>query len=60
MWSVNVPFAALLCVTVSNQGVKKGNRLKGPKHETFGSVFFTEIRPVRLGDLGTGEKNEIS
>ena len=30
--------------------------LKGPKHEIFESGFFTEIRPVRIGDLGTGEK----
>jgi hypothetical protein len=35
--------------------------LKGPKHEIFESRFFTEIRPVRIGDLGTGEKkNEFS
>jgi hypothetical protein len=32
------------------------NSLKGPKHEIFESGFFTEIRPVRIGDLGTGEK----
>ncbi len=32
------------------------NSLKGPKHEIFESRFFTEIRPVRIGDLGTGEK----
>jgi hypothetical protein len=31
--------------------------LKGPKHEIFESEFFTQIRPVWLGDLGTGEKN---
>jgi hypothetical protein len=30
--------------------------LKGPKHEIFESGFFTDIRPVRIGDLGTGEK----
>jgi hypothetical protein len=30
--------------------------LKGPKHEIFESGFFTEIRHVRIGDLGTGEK----
>jgi hypothetical protein len=30
--------------------------LKGPKHEIFESGFFTEIRPVGIGDLGTGEK----
>ncbi len=30
--------------------------LKGPKHEIFESGFFTETRPVRIGDLGTGEK----
>ncbi len=30
--------------------------LKGSKHEIFESGFFTEIRPVRIGDLGTGEK----
>jgi hypothetical protein len=34
--------------------------LKGPKHEIFESGFFTEIIPVRIGDLGTGKKNEIS
>jgi hypothetical protein len=31
-------------------------RLKGPKQEIFESGFFTEIRPVRIGDLGPGEK----
>jgi hypothetical protein len=31
--------------------------LKGPKHEIFESKFFTQIKPVWLGDLGTGEKN---
>ncbi len=30
--------------------------LKGPKHEIFESGFFTEIRPVRIVDLGTGKK----
>ncbi len=30
--------------------------LKGPKHEIFESGFFTQIRPVRVGVLGTGEK----
>jgi hypothetical protein len=34
--------------------------LMGPKHEIFESGFFTEIRPVRIGDFGTGEKNGIS
>jgi hypothetical protein len=34
--------------------------LKGPKHEIFESGFITEIRPVRIGDLGTSEKNGIS
>ncbi len=34
--------------------------LKGPKHEIFESEFFTLIRPVRVDDLGTGEKNDIS
>jgi hypothetical protein len=34
--------------------------LKGPKHEIFESGFFTQIRPVRVGDLGTDEKKEIS
>jgi len=40
--------------------VPLGRGLKGPKHEIFASGFFTEIRPVRIGDLGTGEKNEFS
>jgi hypothetical protein len=30
--------------------------LKGPKHEIFESGFFTQIRRLWLGDLGTGEK----
>jgi len=30
--------------------------LKGPKHEIFEGGFFTQIRPVRVDDLGTGEK----
>jgi hypothetical protein len=33
--------------------------LKGPKHEIFESEFFIQIRPVRVDDLGTGEKNDI-
>jgi hypothetical protein len=33
------------------------NTLKGPKHEIFESGFFTQIRRLWLGDLGTGEKN---
>jgi hypothetical protein len=32
------------------------NTLKGPKHEIFESGFFTQIRPVRVYDLGNGEK----
>jgi hypothetical protein len=36
--------------------IAKRDSLKGPKHEIFESRFFTEIRPVRIGDLGTGEK----
>ena len=43
-----------------NQNMGIGVSLKGPKHEIFESGFFTEIRPVLIGDLGTGEKNEIS
>ncbi len=31
--------------------------LKGPKLEIFGSMVFTQIRPVRVGDLGTRPKN---
>jgi hypothetical protein len=34
--------------------------LKGPKHEIFESGFFTQIRRLWLGDLGTSEKNELS
>jgi hypothetical protein len=34
--------------------------LKGPKHEIFESGFFTQIRRLWLGDLGTGEKIELS
>ncbi len=34
--------------------------LKGPKHEIFESGVFKLIRPVRVVDLGTGEKNDIS
>ncbi len=30
--------------------------LKGTKHEIFESGFFTHIRPVLVGDLGTSEK----
>jgi hypothetical protein len=31
--------------------------LKGPKHEIFGSGFFTLIKPIWIGDLGTSTKN---
>jgi hypothetical protein len=31
--------------------------LKGPKLEIFGSGVLTQIRPVWVGDLGTGPKN---
>jgi hypothetical protein len=30
--------------------------LKGPKHEIFGFGFFTSIKPVWIGDLGTRPK----
>jgi hypothetical protein len=33
------------------------NCLKGPKHEIFESGFFTQIRRLWLGELGTGKKN---
>jgi hypothetical protein len=42
--------------TFSTHIVKDSFLLKGPKHEIFESGFLTEIRPVRIGDLGTGEK----
>jgi hypothetical protein len=32
------------------------NPLKGPKHEIFGSGFFTLIKPIWIGDLGTSKK----
>jgi hypothetical protein len=32
--------------------------LKGPTHEIFESGFFTQIRPVRVDDLGLAKKNE--
>jgi hypothetical protein len=44
----------IICSPSSLKGLRYG--LKGPKHEIFESAFFTEIRPVRIGDLGTGEK----
>ncbi len=31
--------------------------LKRPKLEIFDSVVFTQIRPVRVGDLGTRQNN---
>ncbi len=31
--------------------------VKGPKHEIFGSGFFTLIKPIWIGDLGTSTKN---
>jgi hypothetical protein len=31
--------------------------LKEPKHEIFGSGFFTLIKPIWIGDLGTSTKN---
>jgi hypothetical protein len=30
--------------------------LKGPKYEIFGSGFFTLIKPIWIGDLGTSTK----
>ncbi len=33
---------------------KKPPSLKGPKHDQVECRFFTQIRPVWLGDLGTG------
>ncbi len=46
----------LLCILSKVKKHLKTNLLKGPKHEIFESGFFTQIRPVRLDDLGTGEK----
>jgi hypothetical protein len=31
--------------------------LKGPKHEIFGFGFFTLIKPVWIGDVGSRPKN---
>ncbi len=37
---------------------KIGRRgLKGPKHDQVECGFFTQIRSVWFGDVGTGEKN---
>ncbi len=33
------------------------NPLKGPKREIFDSGVFAQIRPIWIGDLGTGPKN---
>jgi hypothetical protein len=33
--------------------------LKGPKHELFGFGFFTLIKPIWIGDLGTRPKKNI-
>jgi|LakMenEpi03Aug12_release.lakeMendotaPanAssembly.Ray.scaffolds.fasta_scaffold856700_1 hypothetical protein len=30
--------------------------LKGPKHEIIENGIFTQIRSVKVGDLGTGKK----
>jgi hypothetical protein len=39
------------------KGLSNVGSLKGPKLEIFGSGIFTQIRPVRVGDLGTKPKN---
>jgi hypothetical protein len=31
---------------------------KGSMHEIFKNGVFTQIRPVRVGDLGIGQKNQ--
>jgi hypothetical protein len=41
----------------SPQNPLQNHILKGPKHEIFESGFFTQIRGLWLGELGTGEKN---
>ncbi len=38
------------------KGLSNVGSLKGPKLEIFGSGIFTQIRPVRVGDLGTKPK----
>ncbi len=43
-------------VSTGNPLFPLNTSLKGPKHEIFEGGFFTEIRPVRIGDLGTGKK----
>jgi hypothetical protein len=40
-----------------HKGGEKGFSLKGPKHGIFGSGFFTLIKPIWIGDLGTNTKN---
>ncbi len=40
-----------------NIQVKRIIILKGPKHEIFGSGFFTLIKPIWISDLGTSTKN---
>ncbi len=42
---------------VTIKGLSNIGSLKGPKLEIFGSGIFTQIRPVRVGDLGTKPKN---
>jgi hypothetical protein len=32
--------------------------VKGPKHEIFERWVFTQIRPVRVGDLGNKQKTD--
>jgi hypothetical protein len=44
----------------AGQPVVIANFLKGPKLEIFVAGIFTQIRPVRTGDLETRPKNEKS
>jgi hypothetical protein len=49
-------FKSYLLLNQSESLLTLDRKLKGPKHEIFESRFFTEMRPLRIGDLGTGEK----
>jgi hypothetical protein len=50
-------FSVLEKTAVIDMSSEGRRALKGPKHEIFEIEFFTQIRPVQIGDLGTGEKN---
>ncbi len=55
-----IPVCNILKNLMNAIGLMLDAFLKGVQAWDIRDRFFTQIRPVRVGDLGTGKKNKIS